>query len=121
MERCHGNPSTARGTACTAGGVKRASGGFISFWSAEALDDRKRIWDYYVGWPAVLILTREAGEGDHAKHGGGGDPKRGELGLPPPPPSAVPLPRFTGEDRRIEDHPLAGRARNEVRSGSSVS
>src|SRR5215204_4928842 len=23
------------------------------------------------------ILSREAGEGDHAKHGGGGDPKRG--------------------------------------------
>ena len=29
-----------------------------------------------------LILTREAGEGDHAKHGGGGDPKRGGWACP---------------------------------------
>ena len=48
------------------------------------------------------FLTREAGSGDHAKHGGGGVPGavRGvvssqvrRVGLPPPPPSAVPLPR----------------------------
>ena len=59
------------------------------------------------------ILPRAAGEGDHAQHGGGGSraslfpPRvenvrrrcvRPELRMPPPPPSAVPLPRFTGED-----------------------
>jgi toxin ParE1/3/4 len=55
-------------------------------WSPEALDDRERIWDYYV---------RVAG-------------------------------RYTGEKvlreiaeviALIEDHPFAGRARNEVRPG----
>ena len=38
------------------------------------------------------------GEGDHAKHGGGGEYKRHDLHSPPPPPSAVPLPRFAGEE-----------------------
>jgi toxin ParE1/3/4 len=51
-------------------------------WSPEALDDRERIWDYYVG-----IAGRHTAE------------KIGE---------AIAL---------IEDHPFAGRARNEVRAG----
>ncbi len=38
------------------------------------------------------------GEGDHAEHGGGGGHKRRVRHSPPPPPSAVPLPRFAGEE-----------------------
>jgi hypothetical protein len=37
------------------------------------------------------------GEGDHARHGGGDNHKRLASPLPPPPRSAVPLPRFAGE------------------------
>jgi nucleoside-diphosphate-sugar epimerase len=38
------------------------------------------------------------GEGDHAQHRGGGGHERGRRYSPPPPPSAVPLPRFAGEE-----------------------
>jgi diaminohydroxyphosphoribosylaminopyrimidine deaminase/5-amino-6-(5-phosphoribosylamino)uracil reductase len=38
------------------------------------------------------------GEGDHAEHGGGGGHERRARHSPPPPPSAVPLPRFAGEE-----------------------
>src|SRR5690606_18104913 len=98
------------------------------------------------------ILTRAAGEGDHAKHGGGGacsaDTGRsesegillpgsilGNAGLrsemkaarsqrsqsrpPPPPPSAVPLPRFAGEDQpRL--HPTHADMAGDIRSTSAV-
>ena len=40
----------------------------------------------------------QMGEGDHAKHGGGGGHKHCARRSPPPPPSAVPLPRFAGEE-----------------------
>ncbi len=42
--------------------------------------------------------SRATGEGDHAQHGGGGRFKRGDRHSPPPPPSAVPLPRYAGEE-----------------------
>ncbi len=38
-------------------------------------------------------LSRNAGEGDHAKHGGGGGPKYGVRGRPLHRLTAVPLPR----------------------------
>src|SRR3954470_6047185 len=47
-----------------------------------------------IGYPP----PREPREGDHAKHGGGGRSQARCVGSPPPPPSAVPLPRFAGED-----------------------
>ena len=63
-----------------------ADAGRTALWSPEALDDRERIWDYYVGvagrHTAEKVL-REIAE-------------------------AIAL---------IEDHPFAGRARNEVRAG----
>ena len=57
-----------------------------ALWSPEALDDRERIWDYYVqvaGRHTAEKVLREVAE-------------------------AIAL---------IEDHPFAGRARNEVRPG----
>jgi len=62
-------------------GARRAA-----LWSPEALDDRERIWDYYVrvaGRHTAEKILREIAE-------------------------MIAL---------IEDHPFAGRARNEVRSG----
>jgi hypothetical protein len=38
------------------------------------------------------------GEGDYAQHGGGGRNLRRVRHPPPPPPSAVPLPRYAGEE-----------------------
>jgi hypothetical protein len=46
-------------------------------------------------------LARSAGEGDHAKHGGGGMGMRPAVRPTPLPPllrRAVPLPRFAGQD-----------------------
>ncbi len=57
-----------------------------ALWSPEALEDRERIWDYYVA--VVGRHTAEKVLRDIA--------------------AAIAL---------IEDHPLAGRARNEVRPG----
>jgi toxin ParE1/3/4 len=57
-----------------------------ALWSPEALDDRERIWDYYVrvaGKHTAEKILREIAE-------------------------VIAL---------IEDHPFAGRARNEVRRG----
>jgi toxin ParE1/3/4 len=57
-----------------------------ALWSPEALDDRERIWDYYVrvaGRHTAEKILREIAE-------------------------VIAL---------IEDHPFAGRARNEVRPG----
>ena len=57
-----------------------------ALWSIEALDDRERIWDYYVrvaGRHTAEKVLREIAE-------------------------VIAL---------IEDHPFAGRARNEVRGG----
>ena len=57
-----------------------------ALWSPEALDDRERIWDYYVriaGRHTAEKVLREIAE-------------------------VIAL---------IEDHPFAGRARNEVRPG----
>jgi plasmid stabilization system protein ParE len=57
-----------------------------ALWSPEALDDRERIWDYYVrvaGRHTAEKILREIAE-------------------------VIAL---------IEDHPFAGRARNEVRGG----
>jgi toxin ParE1/3/4 len=57
-----------------------------ALWSPEALDDRERIWDYYVGVAGSHTaekIFREIAE-------------------------VIAL---------IEDHPFAGRARNEVRPG----
>lgn len=57
-----------------------------ALWSPEALDDRERIWDYYVrvaGRNTAEKVVREIAE-------------------------VIAL---------IEDHPFAGRARNEVRPG----
>src|SRR5689334_4972121 len=57
-----------------------------ALWSPEALDDRERIWDYYVsvaGSHTAEKVVREIAE-------------------------VIAL---------IEDHPFAGRARNEVRPG----
>jgi toxin ParE1/3/4 len=57
-----------------------------ALWSPEALDDRERIWDYYVrvaGRHTAEKVLREIAK-------------------------AIAL---------IEDHPFAGRARNEVRPG----
>jgi toxin ParE1/3/4 len=63
-----------------------AGTGRTAIWSPEAIDDRERIWDYYVGvagtQTAEKILLRLA--------------------------DVVAL---------IEDRPLAGRARNEIRPG----
>jgi toxin ParE1/3/4 len=63
-----------------------AEGGRAALWSPEALDDRERIWDYYVGIAGKNTaekIVREIGE-------------------------VIAL---------IEDHPFAGRSRNEVRPG----
>jgi toxin ParE1/3/4 len=57
-----------------------------ALWSPEALEDRERIWDYYVR--AAGAYTAEKVLRDIAE--------------------VIAL---------IEDHPFAGRARNEVRSG----
>jgi toxin ParE1/3/4 len=57
-----------------------------ALWSPEALDDRERIWDYYVG-----IAGRQTAENVVRKIG-----------------ETIAL---------IEEHPFAGRARNEVRAG----
>lgn len=61
-----------------------AEAGRAALWSPEALDDREKIWDYYVravGRHTAEKILREIAE-------------------------AIAL---------IEDHPFAGRARNEVR------
>ena len=51
-----------------------------------------------IGTDGMVPPTSPAtGEGDHAQHGGGGEYKPGIRHSPPPPPSAVPLPRFAGE------------------------
>jgi len=42
--------------------------------------------------PQSALLSRAAGEGDHAKHGGGGDPTHGANGRPLPSPAAPPSP-----------------------------
>ena len=63
-----------------------ADAGRAALWSPEALDDRERIWDYYVrvaGRHTAEKLLRDIAE-------------------------VIAL---------IEDHPFAGRARNEVRPG----
>ena len=63
-----------------------AEGGRAAVWSSEAIEDRERIWDYYVriaGRNTAEKILREIGE-------------------------VITL---------IEDHPFAGRARNEVRPG----
>jgi plasmid stabilization system protein ParE len=63
-----------------------AEAGAKALWSPEALDDRERIWNYYVrvaGRHTAEKVLREIGE-------------------------AIAL---------IEDHPFAGRGRNEVRPG----
>ena len=57
-----------------------------ALWSPEALDDRERIWDYYVG-----VAGRHTAE--------------------------KVLREIAEVIAVIEDHPLAGRARNEVRPG----
>ncbi|HZQ13139.1 MAG TPA: type II toxin-antitoxin system RelE/ParE family toxin [Pseudolabrys sp.] len=57
-----------------------------ALWSPEALDDRERIWDYYV---------RVAGRNTAEKV----------------------LREIAGVIALIEDHPFAGRERNEVRPG----
>jgi plasmid stabilization system protein ParE len=57
-----------------------------ALWSPEALDDRERIWDYYVG-----------AAGRHT--------------------AEKVLRGIADVIALIEDHPLAGRARNEVRRG----
>jgi toxin ParE1/3/4 len=63
-----------------------AEAGRVALWSPEALDDREKIWDYYVrvagGHTAEKVLREIA--------------------------AVVAL---------LEDHPFAGRARNEVRPG----
>jgi plasmid stabilization system protein ParE len=63
-----------------------AEAGRRAVWSPEALDDRERIWDYY-----VQVAGRHTAE----------KVLRGVA-------EAIAL---------IEDHPYAGRARNEVRPG----
>jgi toxin ParE1/3/4 len=63
-----------------------AEGSRAAVWSPEALDDRERIWDYYIrvaGKNTAEKILREIGE-------------------------VIAL---------IEDHPFAGRSRNEVRPG----
>jgi plasmid stabilization system protein ParE len=58
----------------------------VALWSPEALDDREKIWDYYV---------RVAGRHTAEKV----------------------LREIAAVVTLIEEHPFAGRARNEVRSG----
>jgi ATP-dependent helicase HrpB len=50
----------------------------------------------------VPVLSRRTGEGDHAKHGGGGDPDGRVTGEPPPSRAFGPrhLPRSAGEEMR---------------------
>jgi 5-oxoprolinase (ATP-hydrolysing) len=55
-------------------------------------------WPEGVERGASVPPPSTTGEGDHAEHGGGGEIKRNVLHSPPPPPSAVPLPRFAGEE-----------------------
>jgi toxin ParE1/3/4 len=60
-----------------------------ALWSSEALDDRERIWDYYVrvaGRNTAEKILREIAE-------------------------VIAL---------LEEHPFAGRARNELRPGGAV-
>jgi hypothetical protein len=55
-----------------------------------------------IGPARWFLLRRKAtGEGDHAKHGGGGEYARRHLHSPPPPPTAVPLPRYAGEEPEV--------------------
>ncbi len=57
----------------------------------------------------AIILPREAGEGDHARHDEGGALAQGTGQLPPPPPSgrssSPVLPRSTGEEENDADSP----------------
>ena len=66
-------------------------------------------WDSNEAARNAILLPREAGEGDHAQHGGGGPSPSDAHAAPPPPPrsaSAVPLPRFPGEERLEIADPL---------------
>ena len=51
-----------------------------------------------LGAGSVPPPSHATGEVDHAQHGGGGSHTRRGRHSPPPPPSAVPLPRFAGEE-----------------------
>jgi 23S rRNA (cytidine1920-2'-O)/16S rRNA (cytidine1409-2'-O)-methyltransferase len=53
--------------------------------------------EWLAAWHTAVPPPSQMGEGNHAEHGGGGGRRRA-LHRPPPPPSAVPLPRFAGEE-----------------------